>query len=182
MDENELLINEINKWDGLLKNNIDFIEMAFFKIFVKFENFVIEMIIQYATGTQSSKGYIPERRLKFDDVKHLKDTIDTDYIDLGPKTKKLVAQIFHQNNPFSHFFDSAESDFFEKLRSVRNYIAHESLEAKEKYKRSALFNREFIEPKEYLQGWDRKQRHISRYGKFIELVKNYSEFILYMEE
>lgn len=181
MNENDDLLNEIRKWDNLINENEEFLEIAFFKIFVKFENFVIEMIMMYATGQQSSKAYCPNRRLNFEDAKHLKDTLNTNYIDVSEKTEKLVSQIFEDNNPFSFFFSSEDSNFYNQLKCVRNFIAHESPESKEKYIKKALFNQPFIEPNEYLK---KKYQNISvesKYTKFIKIVTAYSDMILNME-
>ncbi|MBC1247360.1 hypothetical protein [Listeria booriae] len=180
MSENEDILNEIDKWDKLLKSNNDFLEIAFFKIFVKFENFIVEMILQYASGEASSENYLPIRRLDFDDPEHLKNTIDTKYLDVSDKTKSLVDQIFDNNNPFSFFFDCQEATFFDSLRSVRNYIAHESRESKEKYRKKALFNKAHIEPNAYLSKRYKAEDITSNYTKFIELVKSYSELIIDM--
>lgn len=181
MNENKELLDEISKWDSLIKENKEFLEIAFFKIFVKFENFIIEMITQYAVGNPSSKAYCPSRRLNFEDAKHLKDTLDTNYIDVSDKTKKLVSQIFEDNNPFSFFFSSADADFYNKLKSVRNFIAHESPESKEKYIKKALSNQAFISPNEYLQEKSSKGSINSNYAEFITLVTSYSDMIIDMK-
>lgn len=182
MNENDDLLNEIMKWDSLINENEEFLEIAFFKIFVKFENFIIEMIMKYATGQESSKEYCPNRRLNFEDAKHLKDTLNTNYIDVSEKTEKLVSQIFDDSNPFSFFFSSEDSSFYNQLKCVRNFIAHESPESKEKYIKKALFNQPFIEPNEYLKKKYQNTSVKSKYTKFIELVTSYSDMILNMNQ
>jgi hypothetical protein len=106
-----------------------FLELAFFKfkVFVKFENFLTDIIIDYATGAVSNPEKV-EERLNFVDREHFKKTTNLIYLDPSDKTKTLVDQVFTDNNKISFLFNSSDNEFFEKMKAVRNYIAHESVE------------------------------------------------------
>ena len=115
--DNLLLQNEISYWQSILPktNNPKLLELAFFKIFIKFEKFASDLFIHYSIGNSSIEGYCPIRTLCF-----LDDT---------------------------HLFSSE----FNNMKILRNYIAHESQFAENKYIISLLNNRSFIEPYLFLE-------------------------------
>lgn len=163
---------EITKWQPKISNDDTFLELAFFKIFVKFENFLTDTIIDYATGTISNPSKV-ERRLDFVDRDHFKKTTNLSYLDTGDKTKILVDQLFTNSNKISFFFNSSDNEFFEKMKALRNYIAHESIESKNKYIRKTLNNKEFMTPNEFLKSKNRGDKD-SMYTKFIDIVSTYA--------
>lgn len=173
------LINEIEKWKPKVSEDPTFLELAFFKIFVKFENFITEAILVYATETAVDTNKV-QLRVRFDDRDHFKNITGLQYLDTGPKTKKLVDQIFTSENNFSFFFNSSDSKFFEDMKLLRNYIAHESEESKKKYINKTLseVSRDFMEPNEFLKS-RKNAKEDSIYTKFIKMILVYSESIDY---
>lgn len=169
------LNREIDKWALKVQSNPDFLELAFFKIFVKFENFITEAIFDYATKKVENTNKVL-LRISFDDREHFKNVTGIQYLDTSPKTKKLVDQIFTNTNIISVFFDSQDSTFFEQMKFLRNYIAHESEESKNKYLRKTLNSDVFVEPNQFLMTRNRNEVD-SVYARFINLVKTYSESI-----
>ena len=80
--DNKDLLDEIDKWNLVFSSHstIDpsLYELAFFKIFIKFEKFLSDCFENYAIGISSSFGYCPNRRLNFDDIEHLHKVIKKD--------------------------------------------------------------------------------------------------------
>lgn len=166
------LLAEICKWQDKIIADDENLEMAFFKVFVKFENFLTDAIMKYATGEYENQKKV-KRRLEFADSEHLMKTIRMDYLDTGLTTRKLVNQLFKSDNRISFFFNSEHNDFFEKMKALRNYIAHESEESKRNYIRKTLNNHDYMTPSEFLKYKNRGGSE-SQYSKFIEIVKIYS--------
>lgn len=174
------LIEEIEKWRLKIDIDKDFLEIAFFKIFVKFENFLTDIIVDYATGVVVNEDKV-KLRISFEDREHFKGVTGLNYLDTSDKTKKLVEHIFSNDNKISFFFNSSHATFFEDMKFLRNYIAHESKESKTKYIRRTLNNYPgsgFVEPNVFLQ-WKKRNERDSIYTKFIKLVLIYSESIDY---
>lgn len=169
------LIDEITRWQPKIATDESFLELAFFKVFVKFENFLTDIIIDYATGTVTNSAKV-ERRLNFTDRDHFKRTTNLKYLDTSDNTKRLVEQLFTESNKISFFFNSADNEFFEKMKALRNYIAHESIESKNKYIKLTLSNKNFITPNEFLKSCYRGDSD-SMYTKFVILVETYSAAI-----
>lgn len=128
-EKREELMSEITKWQTKISEDEIFLELAFFKfkVFVKFENFLTDIIIDYSTGAVSNPEKV-EERLNFVDREHFKKTTNLIYLNPSDKTKTLVDQVFTDNNKISFLFNSSDNEFFEKMKAVRNYIAHESVE------------------------------------------------------
>ena len=185
MSDSKLKLDEeIQYWAPKIKDDDSFLEIAFFKIFVKFENFVTESIIKYATGEIENDEKV-KRRILFDDTEHFKKVTNLPFLDTSNKTKELVSQIFQNDNRFSVFFDSEDSTFFEHMKFLRNYIAHESYESKTKYINKTLHganvntdDKGVISPNEFLKYREKHQVN-SEYTRFIELVTKYSEYLDY---
>lgn len=166
------LLEEIDKWERLIAVNNDLIEVAFFKIFVKFERLLLDCVVMYAIGERSSLGYQPNRRLIFSDHDHLRKTItDKNYIDVSKRVEDIVKQIFEENNPFTLFFESTDKDTLIKMQTLRNYIAHESPESKIAYRRKVLPpNGEFMNAADFLSSRKNRTAAISNYSYFIEVI------------
>lgn len=171
-EKREELMNEITKWQTKISEDEIFLELAFFKVFVKFENFLTDIIIDYATGAVSNPSKV-ERRLNFVDREHFKRTTSLNYLDTSEKTRTLVDQLFTDDNKISFFFNSSDNEFFEKMKALRNYIAHESFESRNKYIKKTLNNREFIAPNDFLKSKNRGDRD-SMYTKFVNIVVTYA--------
>lgn len=172
------LSEEISKWKILIQQNEEFLEIAFFKIFVKFENYMTSLIVSYAIGEIESDDKML-RRLEFSDISHFKKTVGLNYLDTGIKTKELVDQLFGKENYFSFFFNSTDNEFYEKMKCLRNYIAHESEESKQKYVKKTLNDEIFIEPNTFLKKAYSRKDHTLNYTKFIELVEKYANIFDY---
>lgn len=172
------IINEINKWQTKVAADTGFLEIAFFKIFVKFENFITDVIFDYATKAAVNESKV-KLRIEFSDRDHFKKVTGLKYLDTGAKTKELVDQIFTNSNNISVFFSSEDSQFFEEMKLLRNYIAHESEESKRKYLNKTLNTYSgFMEPNDFLKSKKRGESD-SIYTKFVYMVLKYSELIDY---
>lgn len=156
-------------------------EASFLKIFVKFERYLSEMFELYCIGSQSSKGYIPRRKLEFQNAEHLRAVLrdgNKNYVDYIDKIQKVSGHIFIKN-PFSVIFEEAtNSTLFNKMVCMRNYIAHESPESRKKYIKNCLSGNSFIDVGDYLLKIDRR-RSITNYSVYIEKIIEISELILY---
>ena len=154
-------------------------EASFFKIYVKFEKYLSKIFESYCIGTESSKGYCPQRKLEFADEEHLRAILkgDKQYIDYIKKIQSLSPYIF-VNNPFNIIFAVAENQqIFNEMIALRNYIANESNESRKKYTETCLGNGSFIEPGEHLTRIKRR-KGISYYSIYINKIIEISELIL----
>ena len=180
-----IVLEEINLWEKEFeeskKINPKLYEIAIFKIFVKLELFLTEMFIIYATGEASSSGYIAKRRLEFQDKKHLEGILKSNkaFIDYGDKIKSLSGHIFiEKSNPFDLIFlDCKYFEVFNKLKAIRNYVAHESSESKRKYIKDVLNNSDFVEPHKYLMKINKKH-HKSEYTLYIKKITEMVDLIV----
>ena len=158
------IINEINKWQTKVAADTGFLEIAFFKIFVKFENFITDVIFDYATKAAVNESKV-KLRIEFSDRDHFKKVTGLKYLDTGAN--------------ISVFFSSEDSQFFEEMKLLRNYIAHESEESKRKYLNKTLNTYSgFMEPNDFLKSKKRGESD-SIYTKFVYMVLKYSELIDY---
>lgn len=175
------LIQSIEYWNNLIdqSQNKQIYEIAFFKIYIKFERFLSKMFIHYCIGN-CSQQYIPDRQLEFYDENHLIKFIKngSSYVDYIKVIRNLSNYIFKCNkNPFKKFLeDSNNVSEFNRMQALRNYIAHESEESKKKYLTQCLKNKQFIEPFEYLSSY-RKKNHHTNYSIFINTIKDTAAFI-----
>ena len=154
-------------------------EASFFKIYVKFEVYLSNMFEEYCVGNASGKGYRPERKLEFLDKEHLRAVLkgERQYVDYIKKIEALSKYIF-VDNPFNLIFDVAENvTILNQMTALRNYIAHESGEAKIKYVKTCLGNGQFIEPSTYLLKKNRRTSK-SNYTIYIEKIAEISDLIL----
>jgi hypothetical protein len=155
--ENQELFDEIDKWNNIFSSTttIDptLYELAFFKVFIKFEKFLSDCFEKYAVGLGSSSGYLPNRRLNFDDLDHLNRVIKKEnisFVNHYEVIKKLSDCFFH-DNPFEIIkSDPTFTTIIGQMKIIRDYIAHESTAAKTKYITTILNNRPFIEPHVHL--------------------------------
>ncbi len=144
MIDNALVEQEINYWKPKVLQEPDLLELAFFKIFVKFEAFLIDAFVKYAIGEQNKIGFSPQKKLNFTTDSQLKEVITNDtklYLELSKdRLEKLSKHIFEDaQNPFlGAFNDSIFSQKFLKMRIIRNFIAHESPESKNQYEQKVL--------------------------------------------
>lgn len=180
--DNLLLQNEISYWQSILPktNNPKLLELAFFKIFIKFEKFASDLFIHYSIGNSSIEGYCPNRTLCFLDDTHLNSVIrnkNKGFVNYYENITELSQHIFI-DNPFEIITtDSVFSSEFNNMKILRNYIAHESQFAENKYIISLLNNRSFIEPYLFLEK-NRKNTGKSNFTTYVEIMNNTSEYLL----
>lgn len=175
---------EIELWKSIFKEEVNdiFYEIAFFKIFVKFEKFMIAAFIHYATGGKSENGYIPERQLKFNSLSHLEGVFIIEskkYLIEKPESiNQLSKHIFcDMDNPFEAIFnDSLFSDNIIYMRIIRNFVAHGSDESLRKYIKVICNDQNFFSPSVYLLK-NRKGQRVKNYTFFVDLLKVHSELI-----
>lgn len=184
----ENLITDIQKWQRLIQSSTDIYDLAFFKIFVKFEGFLVIVFKEYICGN-SSLAYTPERRLQFDDISHFEKLVKSngkgsfiDYLNIIENFSKEVFVL--EKNPFDCVFaDSNLKPLYLKMRFIRNHIAHESSESRSKYHKHVLSNSTFIEPNEHLLKQAPQKRHtfFTEYINAIEsaasILKNPTPFL-----
>ncbi len=186
MDNTEL-IDEINNWQTILssgQSSNHLIELAFFKIFVKFEKFLTSSFIHYSIGKRSSLNFKPKRKLGFKNQKHLEQMLlnpNATFIDYPRILESKAIGIFNDNeNPFDIVFsDAIFSDNFRKMKIIRNHIAHESPESMDKYLKKVLNSygiQNFINASDFLNRRSRNSN--SYYSIYINTIRNYSKIIL----
>ena len=178
--ENDDLKAYIEQCNSMLEpEKVLLYEASFFKIYVKFEQFISNIFKNYCIGIPSSKAYCPERKLNFIDEEHLRAILkgDKKYIDYIKKIETLSPHIFI-NNPFNIIFSVAENNsIFDEMIALRNYIAHESSESKQKYIKTCLGNGEFIEPGQFLTKINRRTS-TSYYTIYVNKIIEISDLIL----
>ena len=142
-DNGEKMSNIRDKWA---------LESRFFKIFVKFEVFLSNMFINYCIGLPSSKGYNAYRQLEFLDRVHLNNFLRgpaTPYINYVNKIK-LSKYIFKTGcKPFDVILATTYADDYNQIKTIRDYIAHESMESRSDYT-SICPGQKFIEVNDFL--------------------------------
>lgn len=181
----QTLNDEISHWENTL-DSLDketkkkLLEIAFFKIFVKMELFLSNCFIAYSIGNSNMDGtYIPNRKLSFSDEKHLKDVLKgkNSFIDYIEKMESVSKHIFvEKQNPFDLIFLTATiSDDLIKMKLIRNYIAHESEESKEKYTNKVL-NGKFKKLEEYLNE-NKREAGVTYFTYYINKIREISIII-----
>lgn len=148
-------------------------EVAFFKIFVKFELAIVDLFKQYCIGTPTYTGYVVGRKLAFDDENHIEGVFGStrsSFIDYMEQVQSKSKHIFKED-PFSLIFNDAKlAQQIKSMRLIRNYIAHESNESRTKY-HSDVIGREkpFVEPNDFLQ-LNNRRRSIKNYSIYLECM------------
>lgn len=181
---NQELIDEIDKWNDIFSTSSSFdnsiYELAFFKIFIKFEKFLSDSFENYAIGNVSVHGYCPTRRLNFDDISHLNKVIKKENKSFVNHYEviKSISDCFFTDNPFEIIkTDPNYSNIINQMKVIRDYIAHESDSAKSKYITNVLNNRPFVEPHVHLLTIKRRTS-VSFYTFYINSIIEISNFII----
>lgn len=178
---NEVLVIEIENWKQLLKknSNSELIELAFFKIFIKYEKFISDIFIHYSIGEKSNFNYCPVRKLNFSDETHLNKIIqkpNTSFINHFDTVLKLSEHIFI-DNPFEILTrDANYSSEVGKMKIIRDYIAHESSHSKNKFEKSVT-NNAILKPHEFLSKTN-PRLSISYYSQYLKIMEETSDYIL----
>ena len=157
-------------------------DIALLKIWIQFEKFLGALFVTYATGNESESGYKPALRIQFQSEEHLNAFLregNKKYIDYIKQIERLSKHIF-SNNPFDVIFnDSTNNSVYKQIVAIRNYIAHESGEAKTKMINecfSGNANR-FKEPNDFLQDRERFS-NTTYFTYYTEAIKNISELLV----
>lgn len=181
-----VLIKEISFWSEeiqKLEGKISVIyEIAIFKIFVKLEVFLSDLFVYYSIGNPTESGYMPKRKLKFEDEKHFMGVFKnskSSYIDYLDKIENTSKHIFeNEKNPFDLIFlEPRYLTYYKEMKVIRNYVAHESNESKDKYIKTVLNNKEYIPPYEYLSKINKKKGK-TNYSIYIEVINNIVNILL----
>lgn len=151
-----------NEWVGKPDNK--HYDLALFKIWIQFEKVLSQLFELYILGDSSLAGYSPQRRLQFSDLTQYRGIsmrANEKYIDYMQHAKDKSKLIFEQHdNPFeSIFVDPNFANVIKEVQAIRNFVAHESPEARKKYKNSCLggVNKADISPNDFLQRMRKKQ-------------------------
>lgn len=102
---------------------------------------------------------------------------DKQYVDYIKKIEALSKHIFI-HTPFNVILEVADNvNIMDQMTALRNYIAHESAEARARYVNTCLGGGQFIEPSEYLCKKNRRKSK-TNYTIFIEKIIELSELLL----
>lgn len=180
--ENDSLIKFIDECTQSLDESKPILyEAYFFKIYVAFEKYLGELFLKYCLGDVSSKGYQPDRRLHFDDEKQIEIILNSgnsqNYTDYLKKIETMSKHIFNKN-PFNIILEYAENvTLLNQMKSIRNFVAHESNHAKKRYVENCLGNGTFKPPCEFLLSLH-KGKSISYYTLYVNKIKEISNQLL----
>jgi len=171
----------IANWNDLLKTNStpEMYESAFLRIYIEYESFIAETFSHFALG-RSYGGYQPLRKLEFIQEDQLKDLIrgESSFVDYTKAIDRCSKHIFDKD-PFGVLFSSANyNDDLIKMKLIRNYLAHRSIEAKDRYIRSVLMAlniNDFVNPGEFLQK-QVKSSGETYYTKYCKIFSEIYEF------
>lgn len=155
------IVEQWNSW-AIQPHNKHF-DIAILKIWIQFERSIGVLFNCYILGNKSSENYCPERLLHFDSIsqyKKLTSRSNEKYIDYLKHSKEKSKLIFKpKDNPFETIFMSEPfSIVINAVQALRNYIVHESQEAKRKYINTCLggTDKENINPNKHLQQMKKK--------------------------
>ena len=138
------------------KADVQRYDIALFKIWIQFERFLGDLFVKYATGNPSEMGYLPPLKIKFQDEEQFNAFMrekNTKYIEYLEKIEKLSSYIF-QVNPYDVLLlDAGNKTAFNQMKAIRNYIAHESGEARRKFLNACFSGdeRKYMEPNVFLR-------------------------------
>lgn len=177
------ILNAIELWTNWAnKPENNRYDIALLKIWIQFEKFMANLFIDYATGNASETGYIPPLKLRFTDESHLNIFLregNRTYVEYPTQIKKLSKHIFSED-PFDVIFsDSNMYNAYNQIIALRNYIAHESGEARTKLLKTCFGNRaeHFKEPNEYLLTKERSTNK-TYYSYYVDMIANASKLLI----
>lgn len=167
--------NSISTWTAWANTHTDSrFDIALLKIWIQFEKFIAELFVNYATGISSEEGFLPTLNLQFSSAEQLNVFLregTKKYVDYPKQIEKLSKHIF-LNDPFGVIFqDTNNKNAYDQIVAIRNYIAHESAEAKTKMIKLCFGGVEsrFKEPNEFLKSIPRNQSQ-SYYGYYTQKI------------
>ena len=182
-----MVINDVKSaitfWtDWAVKPEVQRYDIALFKIWIQFERFLGHLFVTYATGNTSETGYSPGLKITFQDEEHFNVFMregTKQYIEYLNKIEKLSNHIF-TDNPFDIILaDTNFNPAFEQMKAIRNYIAHESGEAKRKLINTCFNGNEdkFKEPNEFLKAKE-KTTGDTYYTYYIKVIENTADLLV----
>lgn len=183
MVNNQDLLLKIEEWQLELSTNDKHIHFALLEIFIEFEKFLANAFIEYSLGFSGKDNYLPERRITFADKRQLEGLLkcDKQYIDYIKKIQEIKHHVFAENTcPFTKVFSTA--DFmtnFRQMQMLRNFIAHQSEESKNKYITKVLNSNgisAYIKSDTFLKRISRSNSR-TYYSMYIETLRFNSEII-----
>lgn len=182
MTTNEIK-NVIMLWSNWASNShVQRYDIALLKIWIQFERFMSDLIIAYSTGKPSEKGYLPTLKIKFQDEEQFNAFMregNKKYIEYLSKIEKLSKHIF-VNDPFDIIFlDAANKTAYEQIKALRNYIAHESGEAKSKLINLCFSGNpnNFLEPNDFLLTRERSTKN-TYYTYYTTIIQNIVDLLV----
>ena len=181
---NNDLVSKIEEWrEELSSNDNKHIDFALLEIFIEFEKFLTNSFVLYSLGGQGKNSFSPTLRISFENENHLEGFLkcDKQYIDYIKKIPKIKEFIFIEDScPFSKVFSTSRfNTYFKEIQILRNFIAHQSRESKDKYQKNILRPKginQYIKVKTFL-GRKNSQENITNYTIYINAMKFYSEII-----
>ena len=173
----------ITTWNNCASNpHVQRYDIALLKIWIQFERFISELIITYSTGQPSEMGYLPTLKIRFQDEEQFNAFMregNKKYVEYLSKIEKLSKHIFI-DDPFDVIFlDATNKTAYEQLKALRNYIAHESGEAKSKLINLCFSGNanNFLEPNNFLLTRERSTRN-TYYTYYTTIIQNIVELLV----
>jgi hypothetical protein len=180
---NDDLLLKKEEWREELSKDDKHIDFALLEIFIEFEKFLTNSFLSYALGGQGKNTFSPILRINFEDETHLEGFLkcDKQYIDYIKKIEKIKEFIFLEEScPFNKVFSTSKfTTYFKDIQILRNFIAHQSKESKDRYRNKILKPKginQYIKVKTFLTKINKKE-NISYYSIYINAMKFYSEVI-----
>lgn len=187
--ELEVLKREVNKWIDW-GNDFGHHDIALFKIWIQMENFINDIFVCYCLGQPSEKMYTPKLQIQFIDDSQLNAFLregSKKYVEYQNKIEKLSKYIFEDGaDPFAILNeDIVIKNAIREIKFIRNYIAHESAEARQKYKNVysnniSVRDDKFIEPEEYLMQQKKQKGKKSKtyFSYYIDTLMELADFLI----
>lgn len=180
MNKTELL-NKISEW-LTWSNTHDQYDIGLFKIWINFEKFYGDLFRSYSLGGSSEDSYTPTRRLCFDSENQFNAFLrnnNSAYIDYTKQIPALSPFIFDPN-PFDILIsDLNYHTVFVEVTNIRNFIAHESAEAKKKIIGLPQFKEDYFDDfNKYLKQKKKNSSdtifsyYVSKIEEMAELISN----------
>ena len=174
--------SEIKYWtEWAEKNNNSNYDIAIFKIWIKFERYLGDVFLNYSIGNPSENGYRHKLKLCFKDENQFNAFMmdkNKKYVEYLSKIETLSTHIFEEN-PFEIILNDCDRrSSFNQLKSLRNYIAHESEEARRKVIINCFggHDEKFMKPDDFLKSTPKKCKK-SYYSIYVTLIHDIIEFI-----
>lgn len=171
------MISSINEWNQWVSSvNDPKYDIALLKIWIKFEKYISELFVSYCIGNKSEKEYIPNLKIRFQDEEQLNAFLrdgSKKYVEYFDKIEKLSKHIFY-DSPFEVIFlDVNNKKVYDQVKSIRNYIAHESGESKTKMINQCFSGNagNFVEPNIFLVKKEPTTRK-TYYAYYVEAIAN----------